>query len=375
MTTQATIPPTTPTEPETELSGWQATMLVAEREIVSQVRSKSFIISTAITMLLIIGGIVLANVLTSGDDPTPVAVVGNVAADVESDDLQLLGVADRVGGEELLHDGEVEALIVPDEASNLGYRIVALNEVPVEVVAAFSLNPEIELLEPDSTSGGLRTIIAIGFGLVFMIAALGSGMMIVQNTVQEKQSRIVEILLVAVRARSLMAGKIFGNSVIGVGTAVAMAAASALGLVVTGQTDLLTAISMPMIWFVIFFVFGFVLVASVFAASAALVSRQEDTGSVITPAMMMVMLPYFGVVFFADNSVVMTVMSYIPFSAPVAMPVRMFLGEAQWWEPLLSLGLLAACTAVVVVIAGKIYSGSLLRMGGRVTVKDALRGS
>ena len=96
---------------------------------------------------------------------------------------------------------------------------------------------------------------------------------------------------------------------------------------------------------------------------------------VMTPAMMMVMIPYFGVVFFADNSLIMTILSYVPFSAPVAMPVRMFLGEAQWWEPLLSLGLLAVCTAAVVALAAKIYAGSLLRTGTRVSVKDALRGS
>lgn len=126
-------------------------------------------------------------------------------------------------------------------------------------------------------------------------------------------------------------------------------------------------------WFVIFFVFGFVLVASVFAAGASLVSRQEDTSSVMTPAMMLVMLPYFAVVFFNDNALVMPILSYVPFSAPVGMPVRLFFGEALWWEPPLSLALLAATTAVVVLVAGKIYANSLLRMGSRVPFREALR--
>ena len=89
--------------------------------------------------------------------------------------------------------------------------------------------------------------------------------------------------------------------------------------------------------------------------------------------MMLVMLPYFGVVFFSDNAVVMTILSYVPFSAPVGMPVRLFFGEAQWWEPLVSLGLLAATTAAVALLASRIYANSLLRMGARVPLREALR--
>ncbi len=355
------------------LSGWGATLLVAEREIVSQIRTKSFIISNAITLVLIIGGIVLASLLGGRGDTTPVAVVGDVGTAVsQADSLKATTASDLAAAEELLREDKVDAIVVAD-GSNLGYHVVALSEEPGDVVSALAVSPTVELLEPATTSDGLRSLVSIAFGLVFMVTALGSGTMIMQNTVQEKQSRVVEILLAAVPARCLMAGKILGNSVIGVGTAIAMAAASALGMLLTGQSELLGLLSMPMIWFVVFFLFGFVLVASVFAAGAALVSRQEDTGSVMMPAMMLVMIPYFGVVFFSDNSIVMTVLSYLPFSAPVAMPVRMFLGEAMWWEPVLSLVLLVACTAVVVAIASRIYTGSLLRMGSRVSVKDALR--
>lgn len=149
--------------------------------------------------------------------------------------------------------------------------------------------------------------------------------------------------------------------------------ARALGLAITSRGELIDLLSAPLIWFVVFFIFGFVLVASVFAAGAALVSRQEDTGAVMTPTMMLVMIPYFGVVFFGENQLVMTILSYVPFSAPVAMPVRLFFGEAQWWEPLISLALLTVETAVVMAIASKIYTNSLLRMGSRVSLRDALK--
>jgi ABC-2 type transport system permease protein len=66
-------------------------------------------------------------------------------------------------------------------------------------------------------------------------------------------------------------------------------------------------------------------------------------------------------------------MSYVPFSAPVGMPVRIFLGSAEWWEPLLSLVVLAAATVGAVLLGSRIYANSLLRMGGRVKLGDALR--
>lgn len=379
MSTLATSQPARTQQPGRRLSTGSATLLVAEREILAQVRSKSFLISNAITLLLLLGGIILSSVLGGGDDdPIPVAVVSGVAttealADVDS--LEAVAAPDREAAEALVRSGEVDAAIVPDGSTPLGYAVVALEEAPSEVVQALSVAPPVELLEPDEQSSGMRALIGLGFGLVFMMTAIGSGAMIVQNTVQEKQSRIVEILLAAVPARSLLAGKILGNSVIGVGSAAALAATAALGLALTGQTELLDMLSAPLIWFVVFFLFGFVLVASIFAAGASLVSRQEDTGTVMTPAMMLVMLPYFGVVFFAENETVMTVLSYVPFSAPVGMPVRMFFNEAQWWEPLISLAVLLVTTGVVVVLASKIYTNSLLRMGSRVSLREAMRGA
>lgn len=368
MSTQST----TTTE---RLSTWGATLLVAEREILSQVRSKAFLISTFITLALVIGGIILSSALGGRTEVTPIAVVGSAPAAVaDSELIEVTEVADRSEAEELVRSEDVDAALVPDDSA-VGFSLIALDEVPDGLVATLSVSPEVELLNPSETIASLRFIIGLAFGLVFMLAVLGSGATIMQNTVQEKQSRVVEILLAAVPARALLAGKILGNSVIGVGTAAAIAAAAALGLAITGQGELLDLLSAPLIWFVVFFIFGFVLVASVFAAGAALVSRQEDTGAVMTPAMMLVMTPYFGVVFFGENALVMTILSYIPFSAPVAMPVRLFFGEAQWWEPLLSLGLLVVATAIVMTIASKIYTNSLLRMGSRVSLRDALKAS
>lgn len=359
------------------LSPGRAALLVAEREITTQVRTKSFIISNLVTLLLILGGIIVADVVAGRSGPveaTRVAVVGQAQEAIgDLAALEPVAADDRAAAEALVRSGDVEAAIVPDDTTPLGFSVIALEDAPGAVVSALSVSPTVEILEPKPTSEALRALIPLAFGLVFMMAALGSGAVIMQNTVQEKQSRVVEILLAAVPAKSLLAGKILGNSVIGVGTAAATAATAALGLAITGQTELLDVLSAPLIWFVIFFLLGFVLVAAMFAAGASLVSRQEDTGAVMMPAMTVLMVPYFGVIFFADNATVMTILSYVPFSAPVAMPVRLFFGEAAWWEPLLSLGILAASTLLVMMLASKIYTNSLLRMGSRVPLREALR--
>lgn len=372
--------PTPGRRPGAPVSAWNATLLVAEREISSQIRTKSFIISSIITLVLILGGIIVSSLVggnaTDEPEPSRVAVLPGASEVVDGvPTLEGVAVTDRAEAEALVRSGDVDAAVVEDSSAPSGIAVIALDEAPSDVVQALSVAPTVELLEPKPTSDGLRALIGIAFGLVFMVVALGSGAMIVQNTVQEKQSRVVEILLAAVPARALMAGKILGNSVIGVGNAAAMAAVAALGLALTGQGALLDMLSAPLIWFVVFFLFGFVLVASIFAGGASMVSRQEDTGAIMSPAMMLIMLPYFGVVFFADNTLVMTILSYVPFSAPVAMPLRLFFGEAAWWEPLLSLGLLVVSTLAVITLASKIYTNSLLKMGSRVSLREALRGS
>ena len=360
----------TPTPP----SLGRASLLVAEREITSQVRSRSFLISTAILLVGVLAAIVISSVMSGrqGDD-VPVAVVEQVAGQVPATDgLDLRDVADADAAEQAVRDGDVEAAVVPG-TGELGVEVVAMDAAPQALLDALTQEPEVVLLEPASAEGGVRYVVTFAFGLVFMMSAIVFGSTIAQNTVTEKQTRTVEILLSAVPARALLAGKILGNSALALGQTAAIAAVAVLGLVVTGQDDLLTLIGTPVVWFVVFFALGFVLLAAVYAASASLVSRVEDTGVVLQPAMWLTMAPYFLVVFFNDNTAVLTAMSYVPFSAPVGMPVRLFLGEAAWWEPLVSLALLAASCVVVIAVAARIYERSVLRMGGRVKVGEVLR--
>lgn len=363
-----------------KLSFPSAVGLVAGREITSRVRSKSFIISTVILLVGVLASIVVTGIVsrTAGDTSTPVAAVGGVAAVFEQlDGYEVSEVASVAEAEALVEEGEVDAAVAPVADPVEGgpqVEIIALESAPGGLAQALSVTPEVRLLDPAPVENAFAPLIALGFGLLFLIAASTFGGTIAQSVVEEKQTRIVEILLSAVPARALLAGKVLGNSVLALGQILAIAVLSAVGLMVIGQDVLLSDLGPSVLWFLVFFAIGFVLLASMYAAAASLVSRMEDTGSVLAPLIYLVMVPYFLVIFFYENDLVLTIMSYVPFSAPVGMPMRVFLGDAQWWEPLLSLVVLVVSTALVVALGARIYQNSLLRTGGRVKLGEALKG-
>jgi len=348
--------------------------LVAEREIGSKLRSKAFLISTGILLVLALAGILFGGFASKNTETTPIAVTAETASAVSAiPNVEVTTVADRAAAEQLVRDDKVDAAVIEGDGPS-GYTIIAMQDPPGEIVSALSIAPEIVSLEPATTNPLLRYFIAIAFGLVFMMAAATFGGTIAQSVVEEKQTRVVEVLLSAIPARTLLAGKVIGNTVLAMGQILALAAVATIGLIVTGQREVLTTLGAPIIWFAIFFLFGFILLAAMFAAAASMVSRQEDIGSTTTPITMLIMAPYILVIVFNDNPLVLTIMSYVPFSAPVGMPMRLFVGEAQWWEPLLSLVILLASCVAAIVIGAKIYENSLLRMGSRVKLREALRG-
>ncbi|MDY7542279.1 ABC transporter permease [Cryobacterium sp. 5B3] len=357
----------------------QSVWLVATREIVARLRSKAFLISTGILLLVSIGSVVAGGIASQNQTLPKVAVVGSAAAQVvrQAGTLTAVEADDAAAAEALVRAGTVTAAIVPAE-SQAGYplplRVIALSSTPLEVVGVLSLRPEVTLLEPSKQGEGLIYLVAIGFGLVFFMSAITFGSTIAQSVVEEKQTRVVEILMTTIPVRALLAGKVVGNSIMAFGQIVAIGLLVSIGMAVTGQHVLLGDIGPALVWFAVFFAFGFVMLASLFAATASMVSRQEDVGSATSPVLVLVMIPYFLVILFNDNPTVLAIMSYIPFSAPVGMPMRIFLGTAAWWEPLLSLAILLASTALVILLGSRIYANSLLRMGARVTFREALRG-
>jgi ABC-2 type transport system permease protein len=372
----------------------EATWLIAAREVSSRLRSKAFVISTIVLMAAVLASVILGSVFASNSEPTKVAVVGAASGAVaDARALEAVPADDLDAAEAMLRDDEVSAIVAPTElvaasgleatsgasstdaaAAGLDVTVIGLDQVPDDVARTLAVIPPMVVLDPAPADPLLAYLVAFGFGIVFFFSALTFGQTIAQSVVEEKQTRIIEILLSTVSARALLTGKVLGNSVMAFGQIIAIGALAIVGLAVTGQRVLLGGLGASVVWFVVFFVVGFVMLAALFAATAATVSRAEDIGSVTTPVTMPVRIPYFPVAFFNDNETVLTIRSYVPCSAPVAMPVRVFLGQAEWWEPLLSLAILIATTVVVVLVGERIYRYSLLRTGARVPFSEALRG-
>ena len=366
----------TPIASSRPISAVQGAWIVAEREITTKLRSKAFLISTGVLLLLMLGAVVFGGIMSKsggfGGSSAKVAVVSATESAVSPELFEVVPVADRAAAEQAVLSGEVDAAVVPGGDSVIDLTVLAADSVPGSLVQALSASPTVELLAPSGQNPMVAYFIAIAFGVVFMMSAVTFGTTIAQSVVEEKQTRIVEILLATISARTLMAGKILGNSVLALAQIIAIVTIASVGMLATGQDLLLGELGISLIWFAILFALGFVLLASMYAALASLVSRQEDVPSATSPVMWLVMIPYIAIIMFNNNPQALAIMSYIPFSAPVGMPMRLYLGDAQWWEPLLSAGVLVLTIAVAIRIGARIYAASILRTGSRVKLGEAL---
>ncbi|GLY22885.1 ABC transporter permease [Micromonospora sp. NBRC 101691] len=349
------------------MTTFDAVRIVAAREIRVKLRDKTFIWSTVVFLLIAVAATVLPSMIGGG--PASVAVAQGPAATALADaGLDVRTVGDDAEAERLVRDGEVDAAVVA------GPRVLAMDDEPSEVVNALSVRPAVELLDPNAVDPALGFLIPYAFAFVFFITSLTFGMQIAQSVTEEKQTRIVEILVAAVPVRALLAGKVAGGTILAFGQIALIALVAYVGASVAGAPgDVLSLLGPAIGWFLPFFVAGFVMLAALWAAVGALVSRQEDIGGASTPMQMVVMLPFFAVVFLQDNPTVMTILSYLPVSSPIAMPVRLFTGDAAGWEPFLSLAILAVSAVAMVFVGARIYEGSLLKTGGRIQFAAAWR--
>lgn len=356
---------------------WSAVGTVAAREMGVKATSKPFIITTLILLAAALAATLLVPRL--GDlfagDATSVAVVDQTAPSVQAlgEDYAPQTVASADAAREAVLSGAADAAVVPDPGSPAGVSVLAMTDAPSGLVQALSTSPGVELLDPAAPNPALRYLMAFGFGLVFFMAAVTFGQQIAVSVIEEKQSRVVEILLAAVPARAMMAGKVLGNAAMAILQVALLAGALLLGMQINGNVLPLDGMGVPILWFVMLFSIGFVMIAALYAAAASMVSRQEDIGSTSMPVMMLIMLPYFGVIFFNDNPEALRIMSWIPFSAPVAVPLRIFLDQGEWWEHIGSLVLLIVTTALAIWLAAVIYERSILRTGKALKWREALR--
>ncbi|MDR2381534.1 MAG: ABC transporter permease [Bifidobacteriaceae bacterium] len=375
--------------------------LVAQREIVDQVRSKAFLISSLVMVVLAFGGSLVGGLAATGrlgggeGERDRIMLVGELAEAAAlvplSEQFELGEAETQEDAENAIRAGSALAALVPDPEEPLGLVVIADEEAPSGLINALTVTPRVKLLQPEAVNWLVARLAGMGFAVVFFMMVLMYGQIAAQKTVVEKQTRVIELLLATVRARALLAGKILGNSALAFGTLVALTLAGVLGLLAgggaglvvsdaanqlaaaAGRETLLEVLGPPLGWFLMFFLVAFVMYSALMVGSAATVSRLEDVGNVLTPVTLLIMVPYFMVVMFPDNKTMLEWLSFIPFSAPTAMPIRLVGGDVPAWQVGVALLALVVTTYLAILAGGRIYEGSILRTGARVKLADAVR--
>jgi ABC-2 type transport system permease protein len=379
--------------------------IVARREFVERARDRGFQVSTAITLLLLVGVIVVSaafNRPTSFD----LVVVGagsevlggevRVAADALGFEVKVLALPDRAEAERAVDVGDADAALVNGDAIVVRdeppgqlvglIQAVSLRERSRQALVAAGLSDDqvdaallqrplpVEALEPvDARRNESATVAFVGVLLLYG-QLFAYGYWVAAGVVEEKSSRVVEVLLATLRPSHLLRGKILGIGLLGllqlllIGL-VALFVSNAVGSL-EFPSGAIATMGVVLVWFVL----GFFFYAGLFAVAGSIVSRQEDLQTTMTPLTILIIASFIiGLSATGDpDSTLAVVASLLPFSSPLVMPTRIVLGDAAPWEVVASLAISVVSTAALIPIATKVYSRALLRPG-RVRIRQVLR--
>jgi ABC-2 type transport system permease protein len=208
------------------------------------------------------------------------------------------------------------------------------------------------------------------FAMLYYMASLLFGLAIAQSVVEEKQSRVVEILATAIPVRQLLIGKIVGNTLLALGQMLLFVGAGLVGVTFTSYKQYLSTLTGPAAWYLVFFLAGFIALACIWAVAGSLASRSEDLQSTTMPLTMVIVVALF--VGISASGVWQVVTSYVPVISTITMPMRLLDNTASWWEAGISLLLTLAFAGVTVLLGEKLYRRSVMQTGGRVTLKQAM---
>ena len=379
--------------------------IVARREFVERARDRGFQVSTAITVLLLVGVIVISAVFnrpTSFD----LVVVGEgsdalgpqvrAAADALGIEVSVRELADEAGARQAVDAGDADAAVVdagrivvraepPDQLVGL-IQAVSVRESSRQALVAAGLSSEqvdaalaqrplpVGALEPVNAESRETTTVAFVGVLLLYGQLFAYGYWVAAGVVEEKSSRVVEVLLATLRPSHLLRGKILGIGLLGLAQLlliglVGLFASSAVGTL-EFPSGAIATVGLVLVWFVL----GFFFYATMFAVAGSIVTRQEDLQTTMTPLTILIVGSFFIGLSATSNpdSTLAVVASLLPFSSPLVMPTRIALGEAATREVVASIAISVAATAALIPLATKIYSRALLRPG-RVRIRQVLR--
>lgn len=249
------------------------------------------------------------------------------------------------------------------------------------------------------SSTTVSTLIGMGFTILIYMFILMYGNMVMQAILEEKKSRIVEVMVSSVKPVNLLVGKIIGIGLVGVtqlclwgilagvlfaGLSVFIASPDQMAVMPAEMNDfdmegmISTIMSIPwfeiILYFLLFFIGGYVLYASIFAMFASAVDSDEDTAQFMTPVTIIIMFAFFAGFYSVSNpdGPLAFWCSLIPFTSPIVMMVRIPFG-IPLWEKLLSLVLLYGTFMLISVVAAKIYRVGILMYGKKPTIKEMVK--
>ena len=385
--------------------------LTARRELVERTRrDRSFLISTLVTLAILLA-IIFVPKLLGANDPTefnvglagaasqPIGQVLTAQAEAAGIRINLQQPASAADAEAAVRDGKLDLAVVdgrelvakaePDEqlsllvqaASRAARAQQTLQSAGVdqaEIQAALAPPPlPVRSLEPvDEDARSKRTIATVAVFLLYG-QLIGYCFAVAMGVVEEKSTRVVEVLLAAVRPVQLLAGKIIGVGLVGL---IQLAIIGAIGLAVAVASNTITlppdatgTIGSVLLWFLL----GYAFYSSMFAVAGAIVSRQEELQNTATPLNLLMIASFFiafsSSVSGGGDTTLAKVSSFLPPVAPLVMPLRIASGNAAPWEIALSLAIMLVSIVAVVLLAARLYEGAILRTGARVKLSDAWR--
>ncbi|NKQ52190.1 ABC transporter permease [Amycolatopsis sp. K13G38] len=391
------------------MNSWSAIRLVAGREISTKLRSKAYIISTVV---MIVAFVALALILklvsgtsatTVGYTPANAALAAPLQASAKAVGkiVDVKEVPDDQAGRAQVADGSLDAVLVGDGTAvrvvvkqkldqqgqaalnvlagrlALNQQITGLGGDPAKVGAAVAnAHVDVQALQKPKEYNSQQLALGIIAGVLIYLSLMINGQTVAQGVVEEKTSRVVELLLATIRPWQLMAGKVLGIGTVGL---LQIAILGAAGLTVGLGSGVLTisasAAAGTVIWLIVWYLLGFVMYSIVFAGLGALVSRQEEVGGAVAPALMFVIAGYIvGISVLPSNpgSPLVELLSVIPVFAPTLMPMRLAMGGVPVWEAGLSVLLVVVLIPALIWLSARIYRNAVLRSGARVRLREAL---
>lgn len=270
-------------------------------------------------------------------------------------------------------DDELGRLIsLSVQSQNLSTTLEASGTTAQEAQRLLIAQPLTErLLDPPPPNADISELLGVAFAFLFFMTSVSFGFSIAQSVVEEKQSRVVELLVAAIPVRLLLLGKVIGSTLLAFGQVAVLLAVGLAGASIAGQSAAVTLLLHSGGWFLAFFALGFAMLSCLWAAAGALSARQEDLQATTAPLQVLIGIPFFVSVSMTEPGRWMTALSYIPFTAPLSMPRRLMLGDAAWWEPMVAALGVAATGALLVLIATRLYEGALLRTAHRTSLRTA----